>query len=83
MFKRVHIILGSVSTAARDRGRIPTGFVGMLTICLALTACGQKGPLYLPDPNAPTKTTKPRPPTPQASSAADPASAEPAASSQP
>lgn len=79
MFKRVHIILGSVSQAARRGGGIPTGFVGMLAICLGLAACGQKGPLYLPDPNTPTKAAKPRPPTPSASNAASgPATTEPA-----
>jgi predicted small lipoprotein YifL len=47
---------------------IPTGFVGMLVLSLGMTACGQKGPLYLPDPNTPPKAAKARPPVPMASS---------------
>ncbi len=32
-------------------------------ICLSLTACGKKGPLYLPDPNNPKKVVTPPPAT--------------------
>lgn len=48
---------------------IPTGFLGMLVLSLGMTACGQKGPLYLPDPNTSPKAAKARPPAPMASSA--------------
>lgn len=39
-------------------------------ICLALGACGQKGPLYLPDA---TPTTRPQQPAPAPATTPDPA----------
>ncbi|WP_297754008.1 lipoprotein [Hydrogenophaga sp.] len=36
----------------------PSRHMAMAALCvaaLAVSACGQKGPLYLPDPNAPVK----------------------------
>lgn len=46
--------------------------VSML-LCLSLGACGQKGPLYLPQPNKPqpeVAAPKPEAPKPQAEEAA-------------
>mgnify|MGYP002350009073 CR=1 FL=1 len=51
----------------------------MLIVCLplglGLGGCGQKGPLYLPDPNAPAKQTKSRPAAPAPAAASSPADA--------
>jgi len=46
--------------------------VVLMLLCLSLGACGQKGPLYLPQPN------KPQPPAPQTQPApqAEPAQLE-------
>jgi predicted small lipoprotein YifL len=101
MFKRVRNILGSRPQAGLPGRTIPTGAVGMpkpgrrpaalpslaagLALVAGLAACGQKGPLYLPNPNEPVKAAKPRPApasAPAQSSATD-APARAASSTQP
>lgn len=58
-------ILGSVF---RNPQRRPAAVIGMTALCLGLSACGQKGPLYLPDRDAPTKAAStPAAPTPASS----------------
>ncbi len=47
----------------------------LCSAAIGLAACGQKGPLYLPDPNAPP--AKKAPPRQSASPAAVPESAAP------
>lgn len=47
--------------------------VVFVLLCLSLGACGQKGPLYLPQPN------KPQPPAPQAQPAPQTEPAQPKA----
>lgn len=53
--------------------------VVFVLLCLSLGACGQKGPLYLPQPN------KPQPPAPQTQPASQvkpaPAEADPSGGS--
>lgn len=54
--------------------------IAVVLMLLCLGACGQKGPLYLPQPN------KPQPPAPQTESAqpkAEQSQAEPAETNQP
>ncbi|WP_180682142.1 LPS translocon maturation chaperone LptM [Tepidicella baoligensis] len=56
MFHRFQIV-GTPSRATPWRRLARAGFVGMalLFVGLGLTACGQKGPLYLPAPDQPAQ----------------------------
>ncbi|HEY0891454.1 MAG TPA: lipoprotein [Cellvibrio sp.] len=56
--------------------------VVFVLLCLSLGACGQKGPLYLPQPNKPqppAPQTQPAPPAEPAQPEADQSSASPTA----
>lgn len=52
--------------------------VACLTLGPGLAGCGQKGPLYLPDPNAPAKQIKSRSAAPPPTAASTPATPPPA-----
>jgi predicted small lipoprotein YifL len=56
--------------------------VVFVLLCLSLGACGQKGPLYLPQPNKP-QPEAPAPQTEPAQPKAEQSQAEPAATNQP
>lgn len=50
----------------KSRSRFPVLFTGLLLgLCATLSACGKKGPLYLPEEvNAPGPAAKPATPPP-------------------
>ncbi len=43
------------TTGAQDSRRRWIGWMTLAPLLAGLAACGQRGPLYMPDPNDPTK----------------------------
>lgn len=50
----------------------PSRLMAIAATALVLSACGQRGPLYLPGPNEPKSTRKPAAPTAPADTSATP-----------